>query len=233
MATKLKAEQRIASSAAIVRSIQDLKQIQRRGIELCVWRRRPLPELVSCFSNHLLEHTIDLQATGSATVATVNRLLEGFPSQDCRRLLRDDIVSLAEALAEVAKARCFDFRLERIDDDMCRRFHVDQYPCRLLCTYAGPATQWLENADVNRDRLGAQGRHFPHPNTNMIRPGGRIRRMRAFDVAILKGALWNDGRSLGAVHRSPPVTRRNAKRLLLRIDVLKRHGRVSQSVARS
>lgn len=228
MVTSVAVDQSVASSAAIVRSIRELKQIERKGIELCVWRRRPDPALASFVSSHLLDETFDLRATGSAGVTTVDRLLEGLPNYDSRILLRDDIVNLAEAFAEAVKVRCLDFRLERIDDDMCRRFHVDHYTCRLLCTYAGPATQWIENADVIRERLGSQGRNFPHPDTNMIRPNGRIRRLRTFDVAILKGDLWNDGESLGAVHRSPPIKRRKAKRLLLKIDVLRRPSRKNQ-----
>lgn len=233
MPSNLTLDRPVASSAAIVRSIHNLRLIQTKGIELCVWRRSPIPVLSSYVATHLLEKTFDLRATGSPTSTTVDRLLEGLPNQDERLLLRDDIVSLAEALAEASEVRCLDFRLERIDDDMCRRFHVDHYPCRLLCTYAGPATQWLENTDVIRDRLGAQGRSFPNPDTNMIRPGGRIRRLRAFDVAILKGDLWKDGASLGAVHRSPPIKRRNAKRLLLKIDILRRPSRRNQSTPRT
>lgn len=219
----------LSSSAAVVRSIQGLRRIQNKGIELCVWRRRPVATIATYVSDHLIERTFDLRATGSASMATVNRLLEGLPEQDGRLLLRDDILSLAEAMAAAIDVRCLDFRLERIDDDMCRRFHVDHYPCRLLCTYAGPATQWLENADVIRERLGARGRNFPNPDTNMIRPGGRIQHLRAFDVAILKGELWRDGESLGAVHRSPPIESRSRKRLLLKIDVLRRRHRQTQT----
>lgn len=229
MASNVTVDLSRASSAVIGPSIHDLKQIQRKGIELCIWRRSPVPELASFVSTCLMNQTFDLRATGSATVTTVDRLLKGLPDGGGRLLLRDDIVRVAEAFAEATNMHCLDIRLERIDDDMCRRFHVDHYPCRLLCTYAGPATQWLENADVIRERLGAQGLHFPNPETNMIRSGGRIRRLRAFDVAILKGDLWKDGGSLGAVHRSPPIKRRNIRRLLLKIDVLSRPGRRQQT----
>lgn len=33
---------------------------------------------------------------------------------------------------------------------MCPRFHQDQVPCRLLITLAGPATEWIPSAQVDR-----------------------------------------------------------------------------------
>jgi hypothetical protein len=45
-------------------------------------------------------------------------------------------------------------RLRLLDSPMCPRFHVDKVPCRMVTTFSGPGTQWLEHNQVNRDKLG-------------------------------------------------------------------------------
>ena len=38
--------------------------------------------------------------------------------------------------------------------DGCRKIHTDFVSLRLLCTYAGPGTDWLPNEDLVREHLG-------------------------------------------------------------------------------
>ncbi len=69
------------------------------------------------------------------------------------RALAGDMVHLSKLFSEIAKTIHPRVRLERVEDDGCALFHADSLRLRLLCTYAGPGTQWLENFNVRREQL--------------------------------------------------------------------------------
>ena len=97
-----------------------------------------------------------------------------------------------------------------VNSNMCRLFHEDYYRQRLLCTYLGPGTEWLDHDNVNRAGLG-RGR-----NDNIVKDESKINRAKTFDVILLKGPRTKSG--LGVVHRSPPVQKTDQIRVLLKID---------------
>ena len=132
-------------------------------------------------------------------------IAEGPPDQAARALLHDmpsnthklgaDIAMLGRRFAAVTGDRTMRFRLEHVADDACRQYHVDSVGLRLLCTYAGPGTEWID-------------------------PAGRHCRMPVFHVGIFKGAKFPDS-APRILHRSPPVEHlpeRRRARLLLCID---------------
>ncbi len=86
-------------------------------------------------------------------------------------------------------------RLEHVADDACRKFHVDAVRLRLLCTYAGLGTEWID-------------------------PAGQVQRMPLMQAGLFKGAAYPDA-APRVLHRSPPVSHRppgRRSRLLLCID---------------
>ncbi|MGZ6288190.1 MAG: DUF1826 domain-containing protein [Bdellovibrionota bacterium] len=128
------------------------------------------------------------------------------------QLLYADIRDLAERFLGVTAATKIGVRLERVDTDNCRLFHIDHVGVRLLTTYYGKGTEWLRNEDVMRAGLG-QG-----SDELVRREGAPIQRLDPGWIALLKGEKGNSGR--GLVHRSPPVEGSGCKRLLLRMDTL-------------
>jgi hypothetical protein len=127
-------------------------------------------------------------------------------------LLYEDIHLLAENFLEITKAKKIGVRLERVDDDSCRLFHVDLVGFRLITTYFGKATEWLQNKDVSRSGLG-QG-----SDQLVMREGAVVQNMQAGWVGIMKGEKSNNGQ--GLVHRSPAIARERSERLILRMDTL-------------
>ena len=91
-----------------------------------------------------------------------------------------------------------ELRLEVVRTDSCRKFHADYVSARLITTYVGAGTDWLDDAEAAH--LAASG----EPR--------RINRMAAFDVGLFKGKLATER---PAIHRSPPIAGTGAKRLLL------------------
>nr|WP_255671442.1 DUF1826 domain-containing protein [Corallococcus sp. AS-1-6] len=103
-------------------------------------------------------------------------------------------------------------RLHTLGRDLCPRFHVDRVGVRLLCTYAGPATGWLENPQVVRSALG--------PDGQVARPGAFVRPLERFDVALLKGEAWPGNIGNGVVHRSPAIAKDRMRRLFFSIEAV-------------
>jgi hypothetical protein len=98
---------------------------------------------------------------------------------------------------------------------MCPRFHVDRIPCRLVTTYQGPATQWLTNAVADRSVLGHANGGLPDHKSGLYSHGDNVQQIKAGDVSLLKGELWEGNEGAGLIHRSPST---DFPRLLLTLD---------------
>jgi hypothetical protein len=123
-----------------------------------------------------------------------------------------------EILGELLDARSIGLRLEVVGQAMCPRLHVDRVGIRLLCTYRGPGTEWVDDVAVDRGRLGARARGLPDENSGLLGPGSRIEIIPPFAVALLKGSLWQGNGGRGVIHRSPAVTPGETPRILLAMD---------------
>jgi hypothetical protein len=101
---------------------------------------------------------------------------------------------------------------------MCPRFHVDSVTCRLVCTYGGIGTEWLEDAYVDRSKLGRASAGLKDEQSGLILDPDAISAMPAYAVGLLKGRTWEGNEQHGAVHRSPQVHPALPRRLLLTLD---------------
>ena len=128
-----------------------------------------------------------------------------------RRQFIDDMIHLCEIFFKMTENKNITFQLEIVKADMCRLFHVDNMRQRLLCTYTGWGTEWLEHSNVYRDGLGKGS------NKKIVKDFKKIKKAKPFEVLILKGAKYR-GREYAVVHRSPPVEKGFKTRVLLKID---------------
>ena len=145
---------------------------------------------------------------------TRQKLNRHFPESSVngqKEVLVDDVLRLASLFWEKTRKRTMVLKLEIVDHDMCRLFHQDYYRQRLLCTLKGPGTEWVDHDNVNRNALG-KGR-----NDAIIKDDQKIHRAKAYDVLLLKGKKYGNGR-LSDIHRSPPIEHENTTRVLLKID---------------
>jgi hypothetical protein len=121
-----------------------------------------------------------------------------------------DLTDLAHAFAMVDRGgTTVRVRLEALTHDGCSRLHADAIGLRLLCTYRGPATEWLP-LDGGAGTARAIPRDAPPP----CMPA----RLGTGSVAILKGEAYPGNESGGCIHRSPPAGPGPRARLLLCID---------------
>lgn len=125
----------------------------------------------------------------------------GMPSGEMRKTLVEDVHGLVSAFAHITRTERVDVRLERVTGDACWRFHRDCVEARLLTTYLGPTTEWVQQ-DFADQALREQKAY-----------NGPLERLQPNDVALFKGSCA--GPASGIVHRSPPIAGTGKTRLLL------------------
>ncbi|QFG37418.1 uncharacterized protein DUF1826 [Paracoccus pantotrophus] len=179
-----------------------LEQITRPGVGAAIWRRNRSPGFAEWIESippgqlPALRAVADFRTIERGVHAACD--LSGLPAGTMRDLLASDIGALALMLARIMRNPLMHIRFEAVTTDACRRFHVDQLPARLLCTYRGPETQFgLEDENGRIVRAGA---------------------MRSGEVAVLRGASWPGMEVTGLLHRSPPIAGTGKVRLFLALD---------------
>ncbi|WP_134628722.1 DUF1826 domain-containing protein, partial [Pseudomonas aeruginosa] len=136
---------------------QVLAEVLRDGVNLAVWTRRLNPALRD-FAAALVRNR-----PGLALSQTLEMEEERLPALDglldAHQLpgqadFLDDLGWLVEAFFCLTGARRIGLRLRVLDKPMCPRFHVDHVPLRLVTTYQGAASEWLDESGLDRRLLG-------------------------------------------------------------------------------
>lgn len=182
-----------------------LAAINRPDMELVIWRRA-LPLCLQTWLEDMdascLPDTRVLVRPGDLRRALQPHLDDcRMPKGDMRDLLIRDIDGLVSAFADITRSDCVDVRLERVNHDACWKFHRDCVEARLLTTYRGPATEWVQ--PIHAEQALREQKRFAGP----------LERLEDHDVAIFKGSCASPGS--GIVHRSPPIAGTGRTRLLL------------------
>lgn len=204
---------RLADHALEVDSCEGLFLILRDDVNLVVWRRGRPPEISEIVNaapdgRTLILEDQPLYLRYNSLTADVHSLLAGLPAGG----LADDIEMLASAYMRISGLGAARPRLERVETDSCRLFHTDTVGLRLICSYAGPGTEWLPDADVARAALGKGVNAAICPDMSALRS------ISTGDVAVMKGEAWPGNAGRGLVHRSPPIAGTGLRRLVFTLD---------------
>ena len=187
-----------------------LTEVFNDGVNMAVWQRR-LPVQIEDFAALLvglgqpLEDLRVLDVNEHETPQLPHVLAEAAELQGYESFVAD-VRWLVSAFTCLLGARRVGLRLRVLQGAMCPRFHVDNVPVRLLTSYVGPGSEWLEEGAIER-----RGLHLAQA------PVDNIKRLQPGDVAVLKGEKWLGNEGAGLIHRSPPSPER---RLLLSLDWL-------------
>ena len=185
--------------------VEGLATLDAPGTELVIWRRILDPDLHGWLAglDHALLPDFRILLQPRDLSAAIEPYLDdsGMPAGNMRDLFIRDIDDLVSAFARLASADLVDIRLERIRHDACWKFHRDRVELRLLTTYLGPATQWVQPGQA--EQALRDQRDY----------GGPLEQLHDHDVAVFKGS--NAGPGSGIVHRSPPIEGTGQTRLLL------------------
>jgi len=186
-------------------SISDRKEIlgdiQRRDCNLAVWQR-PVPVDV----NALLEgepKDVRFQASAANLEPALRGELDKSGLADCieREELIEDVLQLSRLFHELLPSPSLEIRLEVVTGNACWKFHRDYVEMRLISTYSGRGTQWIDEPDAERLANGQK------PQS--------INELALGDVGLFKGRLGTDQ---PVIHRSPPIEGTGETRLLLVIN---------------
>jgi hypothetical protein len=197
----------LAEHVAIGSHASVLSRILSPRITLAVWRRPPPDGLGQILDGDALKDFVGLRVVAPAANLP-NLLPDALAAAGVAVEAVGDLVAeisdLGLGFAELTEQPEVDVRLECITGDACRKFHADWVTVRLITTYQGRGTEWLELEDAAALADGASIAQLP------------VRSLVAGDVALLKGRLWADDRAL--VHRSPPIAGTGERRLVLVIN---------------
>ena len=201
MATLLARPARLSDNSSVLAEIRDPE------CSLAVWQRPAIAD----FSPLVAGVPQDLRFVSDAAslAETLVRALDdaGFGGDAAlHRALAEDAAQLARLFCKAMDLAAFELRLEVVRSDSCRKFHADYVTARLITTYHGEGTDWLDEADAARVAAGAEPQ--------------RVGRLATFDVGLFKGRLGTDN---PAIHRSPPIADTPvAARLLLVLNPVSR-----------
>jgi len=185
-----------------------LEGIHAPEINLAIWQRRLAAQLACEAVKLVVAGEGDVRLRG--TVAQLDDRLagamreKGWPDAPC---LRADVVALAARFAATMASPDLSLRLEIVTGDGCRKFHADYVTARLISSYTGPGSEWLDNA-------AAQAMASGQPTKR-----ADVRRLALGEVALFKGRLWSQ---TPIIHRSPPIAWTGQRRLVLVINPAER-----------
>lgn len=175
-----------------------LTRITDPVVQLAIWSR-PRPPILDWIDGLEWDAIDDIDApiTGPDFLPAITRLLcdAGYPQTAQGETLASEVEGQAIRFAQIMDCLDLRLRLEVIETDACRKFHMDYVRARLLMTLAGEATQWIEV---------------------VAQPDAPVHQLAVGDVAIFKGRL--DAEEPAILHRSPPIAGTQRRRLLLALD---------------
>lgn len=194
-----------------------LTAIYDEAVNIAIWQRQQKPALeryarLWCQTqpNHNPCAVIEL-------AQLAQQLAPLLPELAGKSAMQAEITQLVEMFACLFELTQVGLRLTPLHKAMCPRFHVDGIPCRLVTSYGGQGTQWLCEANVDRDLLGPKTNTAGDPLVNKLTNAAAIEQLSAQAVALLKGSGWAGNENGGLVHRSPALAK-GESRLLLSLD---------------
>ncbi|WP_116474929.1 DUF1826 domain-containing protein [Zobellella maritima] len=182
-----------------------LGNIYQPGCHLAVWQRHLSPMLADYSEALIRQDSRISMRTMLKPEAVMDELHARLPDLPGREAFAADVQQLVEMFACLFELPRVGVRLASLHTAMCPNFHVDRVPCRLMTTYFGPGTHWLDRQQ--RDLLLAQQGKAPE----------QWQQLAVGEVALLKGDGWEEQDGQGVWHRSPPVPT-DQGRLFLSLD---------------
>lgn len=191
-------------------TLADLAQVFDPAVNL-VRLQRPLPPgLADCL--HAAHASGALGSGRRAVIDAGSPLPIGtLPELPGRDTVDADVQLLSGLLADLTGCTRVGVRIEVLDRAMCPRWHVDRVALRLLCTWIGPAAEWLDDRCADRSHLGSDA---------VMTDAAGIGRATAGDIVLLKGELWPDNAGRGVIHRSPQLDAPHRLRIVAAFDAV-------------
>ena len=187
-----------------------LGKIYQPSLNVAIWQR-VLDSVVASYSIFLLEQHASFRIQQIQNVSQLRSLLRNsLPDSNEKNPFIEDIALVVDMFSLLFEADEVGLRLQCVSGAPCPAFHNDRIPCRLLLTYHGAGSQWMDESNLDRNALATA--ESPCLDEN------NIHNIAAGHVALFKGEGWEGNEGNGWVHRSPPQPS-HEKRLVLTLDL--------------
>jgi Protein of unknown function (DUF1826) len=186
-------------STVFAASIADLATIYEPHVNVVVHRRGPDPGISRMALATLVSRDWEELLRIDAVRRDIRLRLPWFDDDEAG--FRTELAFLIDIYAELFGPEHIGLRMSCGYAAMCPRFHVDSVGVRMVCTYEGAGTEWLDHTSARRERLGHAAKELSDEHSGLVM--GPIQRMHVFDIGLLKGEGWAGNVGRGAVHRSP------------------------------
>ena len=198
-------------------SLGALVRIFEPGVQIAWFERSPIPAVTD-----YLQAAARGFASGRSCVVRAGHELPDLelPDHCGREALQSEIGWLMQVYTDLLGCPSAALRIEVLERPMCPRFHVDRTGIRLVCTWRGPGTEWLDDGWADRNRLGPGSRGLSDETSGLMLPGAEVKKIPTFAVGLLKGSLWQGNAGRGAIHRSPQVDPGAMPRVMLSLDAI-------------
>ncbi|MEM7300657.1 MAG: DUF1826 domain-containing protein [Pseudomonadota bacterium] len=191
-----------AIGVAVLDGPTDFSPINRPGAAAAIWRRQPPAGFTEWIDNLPVNNLPSARTIiGVENVQhAVQAICENAQMPDTRerRFLISDVSILAEKFAKLMQTQFLRLRFDVVQDNACRKFHIDSVVARLVCTYRGLGTQYGISVDGYEPK-----RVFSVPTGSPM---------------VLKGTEWPEPPMSGLLHRSPQIEGTGMTRLVLVLD---------------
>lgn len=158
-------------------------------------------------------NTKDFEFRSSGDIDTISKTISNTADLAHYALIKQDVKDLLNLFSKITSATNYRLFLATVNSNMCRKFHTDINDLRMLCTYKGPGTLWLQEDNINRKVA-----HSDDDDDCIVIDESRIQQVNTGSLVILKGALYPKDGTTPILHRSPAIEESGEKRILLRID---------------
>lgn len=183
--------------AAIADSADVLSRAMDDDCNLAIWERAALSNVEVLLEGEVRNVRFDTSCAELRGDLENALNAAGYPANGVRNDFAADIELLANLYGDALGLERMNVRVEVIKTDACRKWHADFVRARLITTYVGTGTQWLDQDDADRVREGMEPLR-PHT-------------MKSGDVGIFCGKTGCD---TPIIHRSPPIAGTGETRLL-------------------
>ncbi len=200
-------------------SLAELSDIYQAQINLRWYPREFSPALTQFIGEYIRSKPTALEVKVNLQQPDLYCYFQHLPASAGRDEFLNDLSFICQLYGDLLEADRAGLRLAYLDSAMCPKFHVDRVGIRLLCTYHGTGTEWLDNHNIDRSWLGNRARSLLEMEQYLIHDSSAIHHLPTGSIALLKGESDEFNRDNGIVHRSPAVTPQQP-RLLLSLDAL-------------
>ena len=196
---------------------ETLTEVYRDDVNIAVWRRSLSCELHNAVKD-LLEAQPNLRVITTLSASSIKtELSDALPLASEHHSLLDDVSELIDMYCLLFNLDKVGLRLTTLMKQMCPKFHTDHVTCRLITTYSGPATEWVEHGNLSTKAVLARVNGNADSASASSCSSDDIQQVSTGDVALLKGSRWQGGFDNAIVHRSPKVNTPDP-RLILTLD---------------